>query len=92
MQLARRSHTVGDKTRYVIDYSQWLDRGVTVVGAAVTSTSSTCTVSGVAFTATEIVFFINGGVLSETLTLAVAMTDSRTEIKHDTIAVFVIAP
>lgn len=92
MQLAKRSHTEGDRRRFVIDYSEWLDRGNTVESAVVTSDSTTATVDDVTTTADKVIFFVNGGSLNETFTVSVAMTDTRTEIKNDTIDFTVVAP
>jgi len=92
MLLANRAHTVGNRKKYVIDYSQWLNEGVTVSAAVVTSDSTTATVDGVTPLADRIEFFLNGGVLNENVTLSVRMTNTKTEIKNDTINVFVVAP
>jgi hypothetical protein len=91
MRLATRSHTVGNRRRYVVDYCQWLASGVTVTTGTVTSPSATATVDGVTVVENTIVFFLNGGVLNETFTVAVQMTDSRGQIKNDTIDFFVVA-
>jgi len=92
MNIAKRKHTVGNVKRYVLNYSNWLEPGISISSATVTSSSLTCTVSGVAHTADKIIFLLSGGALSETLTLSVAMTDTRTQVKNDTIAVEVVAP
>lgn len=93
MQIARRSHTVGNKKRWIVNYCQWLGPGDTLSSCTVTSSSSTCTVSGAAVlpSANKVVFFLNGGVLNETFTVSVQVTDSRGEIKNDTISFTVIA-
>jgi hypothetical protein len=92
MMLAKRPHTVGNRRRYKIDYSEWLDEGVTVVSATVVSSSSTATIDTVSVAGSFVIFFVNGGVLNETFTASVAMVDSKTGIKHDTMDFFVVAP
>jgi hypothetical protein len=92
MVLARKPHTVDNRRRWVVDYCPWLAPGVTVVTGTVTSSSTTATIDGVAVVENTIVFFTNGGELNETFTASVAMTDSRGQIKNDTVDFFVVAP
>ena len=93
MILAKRVHTVGNRTRYWVDYSTWLPEGVTVSAFAVSSSSLTLTVDTVAALPSGICqFFLNGGALGETATITLTITDSKTGVKHDTIAVSVLAP
>lgn len=92
MQLARKAHTVGDRRRYIVDYSEWLSSGVTVLSAVVTSSSATATVDTESATADKVIFFVSGGVLNETFTVSVAMTNTKAEVKHDTVDFFVVAP
>jgi hypothetical protein len=92
MMLAKRPHTVGNRRRYRIDYSDWLDEGVTVLSATVISSSSTATIDTVSVAGNFVIFFVNGGLLNETLTATVIMTDSKTGVKHDTMDFFVVAP
>lgn len=93
MILGRLNQTVGDRRRYVIDYSQWLDSGVTCASAVFTVTGSTsATVDTNTIVADKVIFFLNNGLLNEVFTVNVAMTDSRGEIKHDTLQFTVVAP
>lgn len=92
MVLGRKPHTVGNRRRWVIDYCQWLAQGITIAAGTVTSSSTTTTIDGVTVVENTIVFFTNGGLLNETFTASVAMTDSRGQIKNDTVDFFVIAP
>ena len=92
MLLAKRPHTVGNRRRYRINYSDWLDEGVTVVSATVVSSSSTATIDGVTVAGNCVIFFVNGGVLNEEFTASISMVDSKTGIKNDTMDFFVIAP
>lgn len=92
MQLGKASHTVGNRIKYTIDYREWLDDGVTVSAGVVTSSSTTATINGTAAVDNRIIFFVNGGVLAETFTVSIQMTDSKGEIKNDTMAFTVVAP
>jgi hypothetical protein len=92
MMLAKRPHTVGNRRRYRIDYSEWLDEGVTVASATVVSSSSTAPIDGVLVAGNFVTFFVNGGALNETFTASVAMVDSKSGIKNDTMDFFVVAP
>jgi hypothetical protein len=40
----------------------------------------------------KVVFFVNGGLLNETFTATVTMTDSKTGVKIDHLEFFVVAP
>jgi len=92
MILGSKQHTVGDIKRWVIDYCRWLDNTATLKTAVVTSSSATCTVTSASILGTTVIFFLNGGVLNETLTVSVVITDSLGNTKHDTIAFTVLAP
>ena len=94
MLLDHRPHTLGARRKWIIDYSQWLAAGVTVVPVAfsATTTSLTATVDFVSTTATTLQFFLNGGIINEIFTVALQITDSTGEVKHDTIEFFVVAP
>ena len=92
MLLATRVHTVGNRRRYIIDYSQWLDEGLSVSGFTAVSTSSDAPVDTVSVAGNKGIFFLNGGVLNETFTVNVQMIDSKSEIKNDTLTFNVVAP
>lgn len=92
MLLAHKPHTVGDRRRYIVDYSQWLDTGVTAASATASTASTTASVDTVSNDTTTVTFFINGGILNEIFTVAVQMTDSLGEVKNDSIEYFVQAP
>jgi hypothetical protein len=92
MKIARRPHTVGNKKRYSIDYSDWLDAGISVSSATVTSDTADLTVSDKVISGNKVIFYLNGGSLNETATISVQMVNSRSEIKNDTIEVFTVAP
>ncbi len=92
MLLARRSHTVGNRRRYTVNYCSWLNEGDTVASGTAVSSSLTATVDGVATGNNKLVFFVNAGVLNETFTVSVQVTTSRGEVKNDTIEFAVLAP
>ncbi len=92
MILARKPHTVGDRRRYIVDYSQWLSEGSTISAAAASTTSLTASVDGVTHDGTTMTFFVNGGELNGVFVVNLQMTDSLSEVKLDTIEFFCIAP
>jgi hypothetical protein len=92
MILDRKPQTVGNRRQYIVDYSQWLDTGVTLTAGTATTTSLTATIDTVSHTTTTLVFFVNGGALNEIFTVVLQVTDSNSEVKNDTIEFFVVAP
>lgn len=92
MVIGRKNQTVGDRRKYIVDYSQWLDTGVTITLGAATTTSLTATIDTVSITATTLIFYVNNGALNELFTVAIQVTDSNGEIKNDTIEFNVVAP
>lgn len=90
--LGSKQHTSGDVRRWRLDYGRWLENTATILSADVTSSSLTCTADNVTVLGREIVFYLNGGEVGETLMLGVAMTDSLDNVKHDTISYTVVAP
>lgn len=99
MLLGRRAHTADNKTRYVIEYENWLlpgeslASGTVVLNSEFTATVTDITISAVAVnSANELVFFLDGGSVDEIFTLDVQIVNSRGEIKNDTVEFFVVAP
>lgn len=99
MLIGNKPFTAGNTTRYEIDYSDWLDDGVTLSSATVvmdpkfTATVTDITISGVVVQlAHKVVFFLHGGSVNETFTLDVQVVDSRAETKNDTMNFTVVAP
>lgn len=99
MLLGQKPHTAGNITRYEIDYSNWLDDGVSLASGTVvltpvfTATVKDVVISGVAVTPShKVVFILTGGSVNETFTLDVQVLDSRGERKNDTLGFSVIAP
>jgi hypothetical protein len=97
MLLGTKQHTAGNTTRYIIDYSRWLDDGVSL--SAVVLTLLTATVSDVTVSAgslltehNKVAFTIAGGSVNEVFTVQVQVTDTRSEIKIDTMSFVVVAP
>lgn len=93
MILQQRNWTAGDKRKFTVDYSGWLDEGVTVSGFTVTSNTTDVVISGVVKNPTGTCsFFVSGGTVGETATVSLQMTDTRTEVKNDTLVLTIVAP
>ena len=90
--LASKQHTVGDTRRWQVDYSAWLDNTATITTVTVKSSSTTCTISKSSVLGNEVIFFLTSGVLGETLTVTLVITDSFGNIKTDTISFHCVAP
>lgn len=92
--IAQKQHTVGNRQRWELDYSDWLDTGTQLVSAAIVSSSVTAGVDTITLNdaKTRVIFFTNGGLLNEQFTVTVTATDTRTRIKIDTIDFTVVAP
>ena len=96
MNLGRKNFTVGNTTRFSVDYSDWLDDGVTLTsGTAVKAAGAPAdiTVSAVSVAPSgKLYFTVAGGSLNENFTINVQITDSRSEVKNDTCPFTVVAP
>jgi hypothetical protein len=94
MILASKTHTAGNTTRWTLDYTRWLDNAATIVSAEITTPSVTCTVDPASVTVLgrEVVFFLSGGAVGETLMASIVMEDSFGNIKNDSISYTVVAP
>ena len=95
MLLGTRNITQGDTRRIVLDYAGWLDRGVVLETIAVSvPTGTTSTVQGAALTEDKrgALFYVTGGNLNESFTVAVQITDSASETVNDTLDFTVVAP
>ena len=96
MNLGRKPFTVGNTTRFSVDYSQWLDEGVTLAsGTAVKAAGGPSDITVSAVTAApsgKLYFTLAGGSLNENFTIAVSITDSRSEVKNDTCNFNCVAP
>jgi hypothetical protein len=91
--LASRNQTVSARTRWVVDYSDWLCN-TTLATWALVSSSTTAAVDAGAFNPeqTQVIFFVIGGVLNETFTVTLTVSDSLGQIRIDTINFTVVAP
>jgi hypothetical protein len=99
--LGRRAHGAGNKIRYSIDCTDFLEE----VNASLTITNlsvaldpanspapADAVISGVEIVPSgQIVFFLAGGVIQEVFTVLVRFTDSRGEIKNDSIEFYIVA-
>lgn len=92
MLLGSKKHTVGDVRKWIIDYSHWLDNAAEILSATVTSSSTTCTIGTHTVVGREVIFFLEGGVLNEILTVTITMTDTFGNVKNDTLSFTVVAP
>lgn len=100
MSLGRITHTAGNKTRYVLTYEDWLldgeslTTGTVVLDPDFTATVTDVVISDVAVNNSKdaLIFFLAGGSVDEIFTIDVQITNSRGEIKNDTIDFFVVDP
>ena len=96
MSLGRKNFTVGNTTRFSVDYSDWLERGDTLVsGTAVMGVpaASDIVISSVSVApSNRLYFWLSGGSLNELFTIAVQITDSRGGVKTDVCQFIVVAP
>jgi hypothetical protein len=86
-----KQHTLGNVIRWKVNYTRWLDKAANIVSAQVSSSSATCTVSGMAVQGDDIIFYLNGGAANETLTVALVMNDNNGNKKNDAIK-FTVVP
>jgi hypothetical protein len=91
--LGSKQHTENDTRRWVIKYGRWLDNTATIETIDVQSSSSTCTIdpAKTVVLGQDVVFFLVGGMLGETLTVTLRLTDSFDNVKTDTISFHVVA-
>jgi hypothetical protein len=93
MLLGRKNHTVGDDRRWVINYSDFLDKGIILTAATATSDSTTGTVGSVTLSddRKRVYFYTHGGTLNETFTISLQATTSDSQTINDTAEFFVVA-
>jgi len=98
MILGQKAHTAGDTIRYIVDYTRWLEDGVSLVTAtlvmSLTAPVSDITISGVTVLTehNKVAFVLSGGSVNEIFTLDIQVTDTRSETKNDTLNFSVVAP
>lgn len=86
-------HTVGNRTKWIVDYRRWLLHGESLLTQTVVASSTTFTVDTTSILlGEEIIFYANGGVLGETPTITVTVTTSKGQTKIATLNVVVTAP
>lgn len=92
-KLASKFHTVGNRRRFTVDYSNWLSDGVTITTVTATSSSTTGTVDTISHLPGNCIqFFVNGGLLNEVFTISIQVTNTKTEVRNDTVVFTVVAP
>lgn len=97
MLLSTKPHTAGNRTRYALDYSNWLDEGESLSSGVVVidpahSVSDITLVAATVLNSTHLLFIMSGGSVNEAFILDVQITNSRGEVKNDTIGFFIVAP
>jgi hypothetical protein len=99
MRIAQRFHGAGNKTRYEVDYFNWLQEGRTLspnngfsAALADGSTVTDVTVDQVSVTSTKLFFWVSGGSINEAFTVQTQVTDTLGEIVNDTVDFTVVAP
>lgn len=102
MLLAQKVQSAGDKIRYELDYSNWLEgagEGTSLTSGTVildpkNNPQPTDIVIGAPTVGsnTRLIFTVAGGSANEVFTVDVQAVDSRTEIKNDTITFRITAP
>jgi len=97
MVLGQKSHTAGDTIRYLVDYTRWLDEGISLTAVTIAlapGSPADVTLSGALLLTqhNRVAFVITGGSVNENFTVAVQITDSRNEVKNDTCLFTVVAP
>lgn len=90
MRLQKFTKRPGERKRYSVDYSEWLDAGELVASATYSVTPATTPVMEVdAATlgdpATSIIFFVIGGVEGTNYELEIRIITSGGQVKEDTI-------
>lgn len=93
MILARRNHTVGNTINWTVDYDNWLEDGVTIASVLLACSDTSVTV-GVAVIEDghKAKFSVAGGTLNQAFTVSLVMTDTKGQVKADTIDFTVVAP
>lgn len=98
MPLKRIAHGAGNHIRYEIDYSDFLEDGTHLTTGTVTSDPGSpvpadVTIGPVTVSpSNRLIFLLSGGSVNELFTLDVQVTNSRNEVKNDTLSVYIIAP
>lgn len=93
MLLGTKNLTLGNKRRTRVEYDAWLE-GTTLVSVTVSCPDPSVTISGVRVASDNetVVFFVQGDTLNGSFTVSIQVTNSKTEVKNDTINFVVVAP
>ena len=90
--LGSKQHTVGNTTRWNVNYAGWLEKdGANIEQVDIQSNSVTCTAANISVLGPDVFFFLSGGVQNERFVVSLTMTDNIGNIKHDTISFTVVA-
>jgi hypothetical protein len=93
MKLASRTHTIGDTTLWTVDYSGWLEHGVTIANLLLTCTDTSVTLgSPIISDGNRGKFTVAGGTLNQSFTIVLVMQDSKGGVKNDSIDFSVVSP
>ena len=95
MLIGTRTITQGDTRRYMIDYGDFLSKGIKL--KAPTASVPTGTTSSVGqvyldLSETKVILYITGGMLNEVFTVSVQVQDTENETINDTIDFSVVSP
>lgn len=98
MLLGTKLHTAGNTRRFQIDYSNWLEEGESLSSGTVVKPPGvalpdiTLSPAASVLNSTHLLFTMAGGSANEAFTLNVQITNSRGEVKNDTVGFTVVAP
>lgn len=87
------TQTTGERKRYTLDYSDWLDTGelVSTVTYAVTPvTASPVVVNGTSTTDSGGIFYMSGGLVDRRYEILITMTSSQGQIKQDEVTLHIV--
>ena len=83
-----------NRRQYTIDYSDWLQRGETLVSVVFSIDSGPATIDTVSYSpsATEVRFFLNGGTPGSNYNIFAFATTTFGQQRTDQLAVYVATP
>lgn len=88
MRLAKFGKEPGERKRYVLDYSEWLETSETITNVAFAVTPSGALEVdsySIGSPATDVAFFVSGGVDGVTYSVEAVITTSVGQIREDQI-------
>ncbi len=100
MLIGTKQHTAGNRTRYWVDYIDWLEDGRTLNQVSGSSVSiitpapapADVTVSVAQINQDRFYYWVQGGSVNETFTVQIQVTDTLGEIVIDTVQFTVVQP